>query len=93
MQNKHTAMEFLECYLPQKVKELLDISSVKIEPESFVEKNLRRRLSDVIYSVKTKNGETAFVYTLIECQSKPDRFMALKPYLGRAKKSIKPFQI
>ena len=34
--------------------------------------NLRRKLSDIVYSVKTKDNDEAFVYTLIEAESSSD---------------------
>ncbi len=65
-------------YLPCDFKELIDLSQITVEKESFIEDGLRRKLSDIIYSVKTKNNETAFVYVLIEHQSEPDYWIALR---------------
>jgi len=42
--------------LPKEFKELIDLSKIRIEKESFVEEGLKRRLSDIIYSVKTKEN-------------------------------------
>ncbi|MDD9140213.1 MAG: Rpn family recombination-promoting nuclease/putative transposase, partial [Candidatus Cardinium sp.] len=70
------AQEFLEHYLPADFKALVDLSQITIEKESFVEDNLKRKLTDLIYSVKTNNQEKAFVYVLIEAQVIPDHWMA-----------------
>jgi len=69
MQDELAAKEFLEYYLPANLKELLDLTEIKIEKESFVEDDLKKRLSDIIYSVRTKDNEEAFIYTMIEHQS------------------------
>jgi len=72
------AKEFLEEYLPVALQEKLDLSTIKVEKESFVEPHLKRRLSDVVYSIKTKEGEDAFCYCLLEHQSSDDHFIALR---------------
>nr|WP_172686803.1 Rpn family recombination-promoting nuclease/putative transposase [Rickettsia endosymbiont of Ixodes pacificus]AKS10412.1 putative transposase [Rickettsia endosymbiont of Ixodes pacificus] len=50
------AREFLEHYLPVSFKNKIDLNSVKIEKESFVTEDLRKRLSDVVYSVSLKQA-------------------------------------
>ncbi|AWN81903.1 Rpn family recombination-promoting nuclease/putative transposase [Candidatus Cardinium hertigii] len=72
------AQEFLEHYLPADFKALVDLSQITIEKESFVEDDLKRKLTDLLYSVKTKNQEKAFVYVLIEAQVTSDHWMALR---------------
>jgi predicted transposase/invertase (TIGR01784 family) len=59
------AVEFLEHYLPADFKALINLSTIKLEKESFVEEPLKRQLSDLVYSVKTKDNEDAFVYVLL----------------------------
>ncbi len=79
------AREFLEHYLPVTFKNKINLNSVKIEKESFVTEDLRKRLSDVVYSVSLKNdnikdstaeksvhNDKAYVYVLIEHQSSSD---------------------
>lgn len=72
------AKEFLEEYLPQDLQTILNLETVKVEKESYVEPNLRRQLSDLVYSVRTKSDEEAFVYVLLEHQSKVDHLIALR---------------
>lgn len=78
MQEEVAEKEFLEYYLPKEFKELIDLSKIRIEKESFVEEGLKRRLSDIIYSVKTKENEEAFVYVLIESQSTADYWISFR---------------
>ena len=78
MENKVAAQEFLEYYLPADFKALIDLSDLKVEKESYVDETLKRNLSDIVYSVKTKDNEKAFVYVLVEGQSTSDHWIALR---------------
>lgn len=75
---KIAAQEFLDHYLPSEFQDLIDLKKITVEKESFVEDDLKRKYSDIIYSVRTKNNEKAFVYVLIEAQSTCDYWMALR---------------
>ncbi len=78
MQEQLAAREFLEYYLPPNIKRLIDLNQITIEKESFVEEDLKRRLSDIIYSIKTNSNETAYVYVLIEHQSESDYWIGFR---------------
>lgn len=49
-----------------------------MEKESFIEDDLKRKYSDIIYSLGTKDNKEAFVYVLIEAQSTCDCWIALR---------------
>jgi predicted transposase/invertase (TIGR01784 family) len=84
------AREFLEHYLPVSFKNKINLSSVKIEKESFVTDSLRKKFSDVVYSVSLKkhdikdsatdnaDNDKAYVYVLIEHQSSSDYWIAFR---------------
>ena len=84
------AREFLEHYLPASFKDKINLDSVKIEKESFVTDSLRKRLSDVVYSVSLKHdnlkgatsdnvdNDKAYVYLLLEHQSSSDYWIAFR---------------
>ena len=83
MENPIAAVEFLEEFLPAEFKDILDLTTLKVEKESYVEDSLKTRLSDIVYSVETKSKlgdkvETAFIYTLLEHQSSSDHWIALR---------------
>ena len=80
LEDKIAATEFLDAYLPDNVKNMLDLSTISIERESYVEDDLKRRLSDIVYSIKYKDDpkEKAFVFCLAEHQSTPDYWIALR---------------
>ncbi|CAK6501163.1 ISNCY family transposase ISRor2 (plasmid) [Pantoea sp. Nvir] len=71
------ARDFMELHLPAKLRALCDLSTLKLEPGSFVEDDLRQYFSDVLYSLKTTAGD-GYVHVLIEHQSSPDRHMAFR---------------
>ncbi|CEE95062.1 putative transposase [Xenorhabdus nematophila str. Anatoliense] len=70
-----TAREFLSLYLPEEILSLCHLTTLKLEPGSFVDRHLRQLHSDVLYSVETTQGD-GYIYCLIEHQSTPDRLMA-----------------
>jgi predicted transposase/invertase (TIGR01784 family) len=75
--HKETARDFLTLHLPASLRQLCDLATLKLESGSFVDEALRATHSDVLYSVKTRQGE-GYIYVLIEHQSSPDRFMAFR---------------
>ncbi|MEF2228695.1 MAG: Rpn family recombination-promoting nuclease/putative transposase [Candidatus Cardinium sp.] len=72
------AQEFLDHYLPDSCKALLDMNTLKIEKESYIEDNLKQKFSDLVFSIKTKNNEKAFVYALVEAEVSPKYWTAFK---------------
>ena len=78
LENPVAARELMEEYLPASFKQLVDLSTIKVEKESFVEEHLTKRLSDLVLSVKTKDDEKAFVYTILEHQSSSDYFISFR---------------
>lgn len=77
LENPIVAREFFEAHLPQRVRNKVDIATLKIEKESFIEEKLKTSISDVLFSVKF-DGNDGYLYILTEHQSKPDHFMALR---------------
>lgn len=69
------ARDFFDIHLPDHIKQLCDFDTLAITNSSFVDKQLRARLSDVLYSVKTQQGE-GYLYMLVEHQSTPDKLMS-----------------
>ena len=83
MENPIAVTEFLDEFLPTEFKEQLDLGSLKVEKESYVEDSLKTRFSDIVYSVQTKAEQTsepekAFVYMLLEHMSSSDHFIAFR---------------
>ncbi|WP_205411469.1 Rpn family recombination-promoting nuclease/putative transposase [Candidatus Fukatsuia endosymbiont of Tuberolachnus salignus] len=78
MSNVNVARDFLQFHLPPEIKEQCDFSTLKIEPGSFIEPNLRQHYSDIVYSLKTKEGKRCYIHCLIEHQSTPKKLMAFR---------------
>jgi len=72
-----TARDFFEIYLPPALRQFCDLSTLKLEPASFIKKDLRAYHSDVIWSVNTSAGK-GYIYVVIEHQSSPDELMAFR---------------
>ncbi|MGP0153290.1 Rpn family recombination-promoting nuclease/putative transposase [Pantoea ananatis] len=71
------ARDFMAIHLPEPLRALCDLSTLKLESGSFVEDDLRQYFSDVLYSLKTASGE-GYIHVLIEHQSGPDQHMAFR---------------
>ncbi|HHX3373406.1 TPA: Rpn family recombination-promoting nuclease/putative transposase [Citrobacter freundii] len=72
-----TARDFLDIYLPSTLRELCDLQTLKLESSSFIEDSLRASYSDVLWSLKTNEGD-GYIYVVIEHQSSPDAHMAFR---------------
>ncbi|EDS7035156.1 Rpn family recombination-promoting nuclease/putative transposase [Salmonella enterica subsp. enterica serovar Oranienburg] len=76
--NPDVARDFLELHLPAEYRQLCDLSTLKLEPATFVEPDLHQYASDILWSVKTIGGEDGYVYTLIEHQSTENLYMPFR---------------
>lgn len=45
-----TARDFLEIHLPEPLRKLCNLQTLRLEPTSFIEKSLRAYYSDVLWS-------------------------------------------
>ncbi len=71
------ALEFMQEHLPTDIASIIELETLKIEPGSFVKDSMRQKISDILFSCKTKES-SAYIYTLCEHQSSPDPFMPLR---------------
>jgi len=69
------AADFIKNYLPDYIVKRLDLSSVKLERKSFINKQLKGSQSDLLYKVKTIDNELLFIYILLEHKSYIDRWV------------------
>ncbi|EYU16782.1 ISNCY family transposase [Photorhabdus luminescens] len=72
-----TAKDFLEIHLSAALQAVCDLDTLRLEPGSFIEEDLRAHYSDILYSLKTVQGD-GYVYCVIEHQSSPDKMMAFR---------------
>ncbi len=76
LSRREAAGDFLRYYLPTDVVRLLDLSSLEMSKDSFVDKELQERFSDLLYKVSLRDGGDAYVYILFEHKSYPEPLIA-----------------
>ncbi|MBB7334210.1 Rpn family recombination-promoting nuclease/putative transposase, partial [Escherichia coli] len=74
METPAVARDFLEAALPPAQLQRCDMNTLKLEPATFVDPDLRQFASDVLWSMKTTDGRDGYIYALTEHQSSADRF-------------------
>jgi predicted transposase/invertase (TIGR01784 family) len=73
------AKDFLQLSLPPKLLEFIDLNTLELTKDTFVDKNLKEAFSDVIYKVSLKNSDSqAYIYALVEHKSYPDAFVSFQ---------------
>jgi predicted transposase/invertase (TIGR01784 family) len=71
--------DFLRISLPVPVLQLLDLGSLTVSKETFVDEELRRSQSDILIQTGLAgNREPVLIYILIEHKSYPDRWTLLQ---------------
>jgi predicted transposase/invertase (TIGR01784 family) len=71
------ALSVLQNFMPEKVLGLMDLSTLEICKDSFVEKELADYYSDMLYRVNL-SGTPGYVYVLFEHKSYYDRYVHLQ---------------
>jgi len=74
---KEIAAGFLKEYLPDQLVQKIDLESLNIAKDSFIEKELQHHFSDLLYSVSYGKGQL-YLYFLFEHKSSPDPWVALQ---------------
>jgi predicted transposase/invertase (TIGR01784 family) len=69
--------DFLIHYLPGELVALLDVDSLEICKDSFVDQELREHFSDVLYKVDLIEAGSTYVYILFEHKSFPEPMIGL----------------
>ncbi|MEJ2415400.1 MAG: Rpn family recombination-promoting nuclease/putative transposase [Exilibacterium sp.] len=77
MEHPPVAIDFLNHHLPEKIRQGLDVESLRLLPTTYVDTNLRNRFSDVVFHCKLAD-KPAYIGILVEHQSKPDKLLQLR---------------
>ena len=74
------ARDFLTFNLPEKIKDQIELASLKVAPQEYISAALRRKTADMVYTVKLKDAEDelGFLVLHVEQQTKPKRLMPLR---------------
>ena len=75
---REVAADFLRNYLPEPVRRLLDLDTLELTKDSFVDEALRDHFSDLLYQLRLRDGSTARVYLLFEHKSYPAELVAFQ---------------
>ncbi len=79
---RHIARSFLDKNLPPRMKALVDLDTLVICKDSFIEADMKEYYSDILYKAKL-GKENGFLYLLFEHKSRPDKhiFLQLLQYM------------
>lgn len=72
------ALDFIQNYLPREVVAALDLDTLELQKDSFIDEEFQEHFSDLLYRIKQKNGDEANIYLLLEHKSSPDVWVALQ---------------
>ncbi len=79
LSNKEIAVEYFKSYLPAFVSERLDFSELQQIPDTYLSDELKKSMSDIIYSCKLKGAKNSVqVSLLIEHKSYPDKYTSVQ---------------
>ena len=78
--NEVVVRQLLERFVDEELRGALDFETMERLETSFIKRDMRRRHSDMFWKIERKNGAGAPVYcvVMLEFQSSPDKFMALR---------------
>jgi len=77
MTHPEVARAFLTHYLPVDIRDRMDMQSISLQKETFVDKKLRQQIVDLLFRVDIEN-DPGYVYVLMEHQSTPDRLLPMR---------------
>ena len=72
------ARDLVKNYLDKELVDLLDLSTLEVVKDSFIDGKYKEHFSDCLYKIKTKDNEEVYIYTLVEHKSSVDRNVPLQ---------------
>jgi recombination-promoting nuclease RpnC len=76
MSRKDVAKDFFKTHLPAHILKLVDLSTLTLRKESFVDENLKEVIVDLLFSVNF-GKYPGYLYLLMEHRSTPSRWLPL----------------
>ena len=77
MASPEVAQEFFEKHLPNKIKDILNLKSLQLQHNSYIDDVLYEQIVDLLYSADF-SGSSGYIYVLVEHQSTPDKLMPFR---------------
>ena len=79
------AKEYFRQFLPEKLKELIDIESMTIENGSYLTDDMREYFADLLFRFKLKlTGEKLVISLLFEHKANPDKHVLMSQSGGKS---------
>lgn len=81
MKHFEVAHEFFDAHLPESLRKIVDLNTLELQSESFIEPQFKEIITDILYSVKfnlLNQKHSGYLYLLAEHQSTPDRLLPIR---------------
>jgi len=77
MSEKQVAREFFESHLPGNLLAVINLNTLELQPGSFIDDHRKETIADMLFRADIE-GKEAYLYLLVEHQSKPDKLMPFR---------------
>ncbi len=77
LDKKDNAVSFVKNYLPEEIREVINIDSLEVKKDKFVSEELDEYYSDLLYKLDI-NGKDGYIYLLFEHKSYQDKDIGLQ---------------
>lgn len=77
MSDLRVARDFFTIHLSQDIRDLIDLNNLVLQPRSYIDDVRKESIVDLLYRTKI-DGQEAFLYLLVEHQSRPDELMPFR---------------
>ena len=77
LSHPNVAQEFFSNHLPRKILDCIDLSSLELQKESFIDDKLNLQIADLLYKV-TFDDQSGYLYLLMEHASTPDKLLPFR---------------
>ncbi|GAQ25683.1 Rpn family recombination-promoting nuclease/putative transposase [Tepidanaerobacter syntrophicus] len=75
--NVEVAEDFFTNYLPQSILDIIDLKTIELQKDSFINKDLEENFSDLLFKVNINNTQ-GYIYFLFEHKSYPSKDIAFQ---------------
>lgn len=77
LSNLEVTQDLLKAHLAPELVQQIDWNTLQLTNKSYVDEQLKHLQTDMVYTCQL-NGKDAYIYTLIEQQTKPDPLLAFR---------------
>jgi predicted transposase/invertase (TIGR01784 family) len=77
LEDRQVAQAFLRTHLPEALLRSLDLNTLIVEKQSFIDEAYKANAADVVYQIQLE-GQPAYIYILCEQQTRVDPKMAFR---------------